>query len=151
MKIRNGFVSNSSSSSFVLLVNNKSFQKEDYCPYCKRGSSDFYFSTNNFLNAEGSYGENRCEQFTIETYIENKNNILEENSEWITKSTSDHIKRVISYLEKIKNKDNYIIYDIDISYHDPISASFLESFMQEKYKDIIFIIESESEKFKTVI
>lgn len=79
MKTRNGFVSNSSSSSFVLLVP----PKGNVCPHCHRGDPSF---VDMFPKSEDSYSSTKVRSV-------GEKDILEEFASWGG-----------SYEEKIKEK-----------------------------------------------
>lgn len=107
MKIRNGFVSNSSSSSYVIAIK----VTNEACPHCGRKDPDFldvidraegYDSDRSHVNAKG-----------IENVIEY----------WKTDKASwfdeDGCKEILKKLEKYKyDVTDWTVADIQICYHD---------------------------------
>ena len=112
MKVRNGFVSNSSSSSFVIVYDNI----DDNCPFCNRNSKvmiDVFF---NHVATE-PYGK-------TEIHAQNPDEIIKyfEKCKW----TDDEDKKVIiEAMEKAKNDNCRAIY-MDISYHDSTTDELLK-------------------------
>jgi hypothetical protein len=100
VKIRNGFVSNSSSSSFIIAFKNK---KDDECPLCGKYSSSLetniykHFQSNNW-HGDTELFEKNLRQF-IDEYVDDEN--------------------ISEILEKLKDKkDKYGFLCGTISYHD---------------------------------
>jgi thiol-disulfide isomerase/thioredoxin len=154
MKIRTGFVSNSSSSSFVLLVEKEVIDNyaNDYCPHCKRGNTEFYFDSEAFTNHPGSCSDNAFRKITIKEKIEELEesitNFTEKMSDardndfhWIS-DTIEIIEKQLEFYKKL-TQDKYYELAIDISYHEKYSGAVLKEFI-DQYKDKIRIIMDET-------
>jgi len=78
MKIRNGFVSNSSSSSFIIAV-----QEPEKCPHCGQTSADFL----KILRAKfGDKQEHAFSSWSIKDYLKHQEEDikeLEKDNEWV--------------------------------------------------------------------
>ena len=85
MKIRTGFVSNSSSSSFIVMIKSKSKP----CPHCGRKDPDI-------LSQIKKLGERNDDYMAIE----GKDDILEYVRDWV-----DDINEVREALSKLKDTD----------------------------------------------
>ena len=150
MKIRTSFVSNSSSSSYIIAVRKDS---RDVCPHCGRGGHDIisflddhysrsYDDTQiNHTNAKGIIKE------LEEDITDEKNSIVSsqflisqlkksgkesETKQFfknidLSKDSIDQYERLIKKIKEYENKE-YLIYGISISYHDNVlNQIFLES------------------------
>lgn len=136
MKIRSGFVSNSSSTSFIVGLRKK---KSEPCPHCGRSDPDFidaYIERGNvndtgliidgrFSSVIDSLNENIKEhQSSIKEYQMHR---PQDSVGWgkstyadmISYEESDikEIEALIGKIEKIQN-EGYTIHEIEISYHD---------------------------------
>lgn len=99
MKIRQGFVSNSSSSSFVIVINSKPEQ----CPHCKRGGLDLETFMNGHNHWETSLGDLYC---LLRDY---EDEAKHDPDSW----TADALEKI-----RQAQKDGKEIMCIDVSYHD---------------------------------
>lgn len=143
MKKRIGFVSNSSSSSFILLVDKEFFDKKSACPCCGE-QKKFYFNSKCFIDSEGSCGDNSVdENIGFKAYIEELEEAKERvdgcnyfMSEEEEKYEKQKVKAQIDEnIEKIKllekeNKDK-VLFRVYISYHDDTSKWFLKSMVKD--------------------
>ena len=115
MKIRNGFVSNSSSSSFVI-----AFKKTEPCPHCKRKDPDII----QIISDSGNYSDdNRVNGVGIENIIAKIN-----EDDWM--KDEDKKERVEYCLSKCKPydpKDGWVIADISVSHHDETIKGIMSS------------------------
>jgi len=102
LKTRIGFISNSSSSSFIIAV-----KKSSPCKHCGRSDPDFIA----LLQIKDDYGDS--DQTKIEST--NIDEIVKDLKEWATgEDQSKLIKKILSY----KDNSEYKIAKIQISYHD---------------------------------
>ena len=101
MKIRNGFVSNSSSSSFII-----AFKKEDVCPHCGRGSLNIIDAISNVSNYNDDNSVDFDNAKDIINYI-NENNCYSQSER----------ARIISRIKR-QEKEGWSIAQIGISNHD---------------------------------
>lgn len=93
MKIRNSFVSNSSSSSFIIAYKPEAFEDLDPCPHCG-------FTAPNFLDEVNDSRDG-------DTCFEN----LEEALNW-----EDNPELEVAVKDYLNN--GYIVQALDLSYHD---------------------------------
>ena len=99
MKIRNGFVSNSSSSSFIIALKK---EKNEVCPTCGRKDENFFDRISQSDNDDNH------------VLSRGKDNILNNFSNVNDKETTKEIKKKISKY----NETEYDFGYISISYHD---------------------------------
>lgn len=130
MKIRNGFVSNSSSSSFIVAY------KKEVCPCCGRSNADI---VNMIMSDERSYD---CDT----DIIKGKTNVHDH----ITKGVldSDYNREfIIKYTEKLKNIDEniYEVISFDLDYG---SGNVLGVMQTMKDKGNLIVIYDEEEKLR---
>ena len=99
MKIRSGFVSNSSSSSFVLKLIK---DDEDVCPHCGRGDKDLL----TYLRASSTYSDHPCD---------NKCGIRAVGKDEVVKYMRDAVDYwdvpagFMAKLEKMSNRDRLVV------------------------------------------
>lgn len=86
MKIRNGFVSNSSSSSFIVHI-----KKEPKCPHCGREDLDLTEVIPQTREYDDSYME-----------IMTKEETIKKVKEWVGEYDDDDKRRIKEYTDKIK-------------------------------------------------
>ena len=105
MKIRNGFVSNSSSSSFVIAIS-----ETNKCEHCGRSDMDIL----DLVRRSEEYGCDTC------IAAEGKEEVIKHLSEWYE---SD------KYIKKIKDFDDNDkqIALVEISYHDDVLNNLITS------------------------
>lgn len=106
MKIRNGFVSNSSSSSYVI-----AYTELDKCPHCGRTDIDVV----SMIRDGDDYGDT---YISLEGYDE----VLEELESWVDDSDIDDIKKE---MDKLKAK-NYKFALTHISYNSEVLIELLQ-------------------------
>lgn len=113
MKVRNGFVSNSSSSSFVV-----AFKKaNNTCPHCGR-------SDPNLLDIIEALGDQ--ESLSERTKINCKGEAVIKDGVNLSCMEEDQLKSVESYLSQQEWEVAYI----DISYHDETTMSVLDNLVK---------------------
>lgn len=86
MKIRNGFVSNSSSSSFIVHI-----KKEPKCPHCGREDLDLTEVISQTKEYDSTYMETMNKEATIKRV-----------KEWVGDYDDEDKQRINGYVEKIK-------------------------------------------------
>lgn len=93
MKTRNSFVSNSSSSSFVIAYKPEDFENLQPCPHCGYSAPNFFDEVENTKDRD--------------TYLAEPTSYLEwENNENLTASV------------RIYQEDGYTVQALELSYHD---------------------------------
>ena len=130
MKYRNGFVSNSSSSSFLIALKKTSTP----CPHCGRKDPDFLDMV------EQSGNDDNCVDFTCSA--EMKLEIMElgekENSEgynWMSEQEYNNLKNGIA---KYVNNDEWIIAEITLSNHDSNLRVILDNLVRSGNAEIFY-------------
>lgn len=106
MKIRTGFVSNSSSSSYVI-----AYTKPDVCPHCGRSDVDIIKLIENSNNNDDTY-------VSTKGYKE----VLNDLKSWFLEEEDD-IKKEMKQL-KSKDMEFAILF---VSYHDEVTQELLEN------------------------
>lgn len=133
MKIRLDYVTNSSSSSYIVALKDHVFDEETLAKY---PFLEFYQNPlENFLERNNSYSETE-----LSNVIKNK----DELSTWIKNDYSYYeVKEVIEFYEKCLKfiEQGYSIYDLRVDYSD----DFIEDFIQRSSNSNpnFIIIESE--------
>lgn len=127
MKIRNGFVSNSSSSSFIVAV-----KESNKCPTCGRSDKSFL----DRMPKEGEYEETHIRAMGSETiakqYVDN----------WgINMGNSEEIDKVASLMGEMVafEKMGYVVAFIEISYHDENTNDEFNTLRDNKNNSIVVI------------
>ncbi|MFC1453669.1 hypothetical protein ACFLQL_00630 [Verrucomicrobiota bacterium] len=108
MKKRNNFISNSSSSSFIIAV-----KKSNPCEHCGRSDPDFI----NLINRMGEYSLDSDATKVEEEDIEHIISALEEEDSYYP-SEPRYGKTLINKILAYKNKPEFKVAQIRISYHD---------------------------------
>jgi len=134
MKTRFGFVSNSSSSNYIIVL--KVQKASEKCPHCGRSDPN----PHNFL--EILERSKACDSQVNAVGIDD---IIKERLEWnyLGESLGEEHERKVAEFRKILEKyDNgeFIIADVDISYHDEITKDVFNE-MRER-GDIVVIHDS---------
>lgn len=127
MKTRFGFISNSSSSSYIVAI--KFLKTSEKCPYCGRSDPN----PQNFLEAL-----ERSNNYDNQVNAVGVDNIIKERFEYNYLEGS--LGKFREILEKYNN-DEFIIADIDISYHDEITKNIFNN--MKASGDIIVIDDSD--------
>ena len=118
MKTRSGFVSNSSSSSFII-----AYKKADKtpCPTCGRCDLE------NFVDTIERSSVNNDDNSVNETGLDDVTHSLEEQLEWREDPTSiAEIKLVKKEIKRLV-KEGWEVANISISYHDETLNNLLHS------------------------
>jgi hypothetical protein len=136
MKTRNGFVSNSSSTSFVI-----AYKNGEPCPHCGRSDPDWadFFKEKSETFSDATYLEHRNADEIIHDNLENinRNNLEIDNlnlrdadgpafsrPEYTVSNYQDTLekenKEYESLIEKVKKSDNegWTVIKVQVSYHD---------------------------------
>jgi hypothetical protein len=117
MKIRNGFVSNSSSSSFIVAI-----KKNEVCPTCHRTDDSFL---NRFPGDADDYESSRVLAYEVDEILDMlKRNYGNDFEQVIGKVGVDIIK---TYCD-----DGYIVAYIRICYHDDALNNEFDSLRKSK-------------------
>ena len=116
MKIRNGFVSNSSSSSFVI-----AYKKADKTPCKTCGRSDIDDFVELVRKSEND-GDSNVNAEGLEEVLKS----LEEQLEWTSDERKGRIKDVMKKLKKLV-KEGYEVADVSISYHNETLNTLLHT------------------------
>jgi uncharacterized Zn finger protein (UPF0148 family) len=116
MKTRNGFVSNSSSSSFII-----AYKKADKtpCPTCGRYDVDDFVEL--VRKSEGD-GDSSVNAEDLKEVLER----LEESLEWTSDERKGEIRKVEKEVKKLV-KEGWKVADISISYHNDTLNELLHS------------------------
>ena len=116
MKIRQGFVSNSSSSSFIIAY--KAADKTP-CPTCGRYDVDDFVE---LVRKSESDGDSSVNAEDLKEVLER----LEESLEWTSDERKGEIRKVEKEVKKLV-KEGWRVADISISYHNETLNELLHS------------------------
>ena len=126
MKIRQGFVSNSSSSSFIIAISKESSEK---CEHCGRGGTSllkfftddfggsYYGNDDSVLNATGYYD---IERTILDYYVCEDDKDYTLNNEDISDGYREGMKKA-----KQAEKEGKTVLYITLDYHDILGKFFL--------------------------
>jgi hypothetical protein len=116
MKVRNGFVSNSSSSSFII-----AYKKADKtpCPTCGRYDIEDFVEL--VRRSEGD-GDSSVNAEDLEGVLER----LQESLEWTNDECKKEVRATMKEVKKLV-KEGWRVADISISYHNETLNDLLHS------------------------
>ena len=114
MKVRNGFVSNSSSSSFILVVSTPNI-----CNHCGRGDGNVLDMMTNYLQSGNAWAEDEIICLGKEEVIEQFKNY------YFDYDDSDNKTQIINKIQAIDETKNQIAY-ITISRHNNYLIDLIE-------------------------
>lgn len=142
MKIRNDFVSNSSSSSYIIAVGHERMQsiardiavacinkdEEFHDPFLQKRNErilDFCMNTYRLAFLGNIVLEDKVEEFGIEKFVEmfGKDNAEEEFNRWVSSIKASKKRNVSSYLREYYRKDSYDLNAKIIYHHVHTTAS----------------------------
>lgn len=115
MKSRTGFVSNSSSSSYIV-----AFKSAEPCPHCGRRDPDFL----EMLDKSHIY----CDDNEVDAV--GMENIIANSTEWDSDEYKE--KRIADLTELLSpyNKDDFVLAYFSISYHDDSMKVILKNMVE---------------------
>jgi len=127
MKTRIGFVSNSSSASFVVALKTE----EKPCAHCGRSDPNFL----DIVEAIGARfgGDSECTQLhergseNLRRYVERQIN----EDEWRDDTEKKQWKEIVEFTEKAEKK-GYTVARIEISYHDEVTNKMFRDLEERK-------------------
>lgn len=125
MKTRNGFVSNSSSSSFVIAIKNKNKP----CPHCGRKDPNFL----DMIEQSNLHNDDNCiyarsAESTLE-YLENN------GKTWMSSKDYEMIKKSIV---KYRTNKKWDVAYITLSYHDEDMQKILDNMVSSGNAKILY-------------
>lgn len=127
MKIRNSFVSNSSSTSFVLAISPAIKDGKEECPYCYRKSH----LLEAFENPIARYEETHIISKDMNTIL---NWIKEKSEDWYAKERVDKALEQIGFLELL----GWTFILAKKSYYDEVTGYILDTEVRNGNAKIIF-------------
>jgi hypothetical protein len=139
MKARHGFVSNSSSSSFIIAV------KGNKCPHCGNGSP-FLGLLESLVGRHSDYSEVSCAKTSEQVIAKLSGDIAEceeelaEGAEWedVTKEELSTYWKELAAIREMEQDGGWKVYELRISYSDSWLNCLLEA---EQTLDQVKIIE----------
>jgi sarcosine oxidase delta subunit len=124
MKTRNGFVSNSSSSSFIIAIK----QTNVPCPHCGRRDPNFL----DMVEKSSDWDDNRIDARETEETLK----YIEDNEKgWVE---AEEYKKIEDGLSKYKNNKEWNIVDITLSNHDATLRGALDNLVKSGNAEIIW-------------
>lgn len=129
MKIRNGFVSNSSSSSFII-----AYKESEVCPTCGNKAGDFLEALRSSLDRNDDNGI-YCESYTeVRDELTCRFNDMIECDSKNAKSLNVELATIIKRMDELKLK-GFNFASIGISYHDEILNDLLQN---NKFVEVLY-------------
>jgi len=130
MKTRFGFVSNSSSSNYVIVL--KIQKASEKCPHCGRSDPN----PHDFLGILEK--SKACDSQVNAVGIDD---IIKERLEW-NYFREDNKQKIAEFREILEKYDNgeFIIADVDISYHDEMTKDVFNEMKESG--DVVVILDS---------
>ena len=129
MKLRIGFVSNSSSSSYIIAI-----KKSKPCPHCHRSDINLI----DLISESRGYDETSLEREGIDKVLKHKEEILKEY-EYDEYESKTKVLILSKELEKYKGKE-WSVAEISVSNHDTAIHEIME-----QLKSLGSLVEIESE------
>lgn len=129
MKTRNGFVSNSSSSSFIIALKKVNIP----CPHCGRKDPDFLdiIEQSESNRTSKSHVENLITQDTIDCLVNEQ--------DWID---AEHYKELKKSIAKYRDNNEWIIANVTISHHDNHIRETLYDMVDNGNAEVLYTTEN---------
>ena len=127
MKTRNGFISNSSSSSYVVAV-----KRKNKCPHCGRKDPDFL---DEILKKSSLMNDTAVADMGMEGILENR------RVQWCW--NDDELKNLEEKMKKFE--EEWQLADIEISYHDTDLHGLLHVGIKAGEIEVLFSDEEDAE------